>query len=247
MPLPQLVRDVLDFCYPGICAHCSASCPGSTFLCDDCDQKLNALAIAPSCGRCAMPLAQQGAPCPYCKGRGLAPFDRIVRLGVFDEPLKNLIHMKYHRRWNISERLADRLAADDRVRQLITQGSVLVPIPLHCFRHMLRGYNHAEVMARRLAGHFNCTLASPVKRIKDTEMQAQIHAVADRHANVKDAFKLTRPRAVEGKHVVVIDDVMTTGSTLKSFARTLKPAQPASVSAIVVAIADPRGRGFQTI
>lgn len=195
-----------------------------------------------------MPLAQHNAPCPYCRGRGLRPFNHIVRLGIYNEPLKDLIHhMKYHNRWALAEHLARRFATTDRLKHLITKESVLVPVPLHFVRQMLRGYNQADIIARALRREFKCALAHPAKRIRDTATQAQIHALADRDANVKGAFALTRPRAIAGKHVIVVDDVMTSGSTLRSFARTLLAANPASISAVVVAIADPKHRGFQTI
>ena len=195
-----------------------------------------------------MPLAQHNAPCPYCRTRGVHPFKQILRLGIFDEPLKELIHhMKYHKRWSLAEKLAERLAHTNRVRQLIAQDHVLVPVPLHYRRQIARGYNQAEVIARRLRSIFGCKLAHPARRVRDTATQAQIHALADRHANVKDAFALKGPRSIANQHIVIVDDVMTSGYTLRTFARALLPAKPASISAIVLAIADPRHRDFQTI
>jgi len=246
--LPQLVQHVLDFCYPGACAHCSAACPGSAFLCDECSAKLDALAHAPACLRCAMPLPQHDAPCPYCRGRGIHPFKHILRLGIFHDPLKDLIHhMKYHRRWTLAEQLAGVVAELPRVRQLITEDSVLVPVPLHLFRHFSRGYNQADLIARRLRKSLSCRLANCARRTRDTAAQAQIHAHADREKNVRGAFALKHSRAISNKHVVVVDDVMTTGSTLRSLARTLLPAKPASISAIVLAVADPKHHDFEVI
>jgi ComF family protein len=248
MGLPQLVNHVLDFCYPGTCAHCAAGCSGSAFLCERCEQKLDTLVAAPACERCAMPLPQRGSPCPYCKNRGVHPFDKILRLGIYDEPLKDLIHhMKYHKKWSLAEHLADRLAQTEHVQRLITSDHVLVPVPLHYLRQISRGYNQADVIARRLAWRFKCHITNPVKRVRNTAPQAQIHAQADRHENMKNAFTLKHPRAITGRHVIVVDDVMTSASTLRQFARTLLPAKPASISAVVLAIADPKHRDFQTI
>jgi predicted amidophosphoribosyltransferase len=72
-------------------------------------------------------------------------------------------------------------------------------------------------------------------------------SAAEREENMRDAFALLSPRAVRGKHVVVADDVMTTGATLKAFAQTLRPARPKSLCAIVLAVADPKGKDFQSI
>jgi len=246
--LPQLVAHVLDFCYPGSCSHCAAACPGSAFLCNECSAKLKAFAQAPACLRCAMPLPQHDAPCPYCLNRGIRPFTQILRLGIFHDPLKDLIHhMKYHRRWTLAEQLAGVLAEQPRVRQLITEDSVLVPVPLHFLRHFFRGYNQADVIARRLRKSLKCQISTCATRTRDTAAQAQIHAHADREQNVRGAFALKRPRAVANKHVVLVDDVMTTGSTLRSLARALLAAKPASISAIVLAVADPKHHDFEVI
>jgi len=250
MPFAQLVRHVLDFCYPGTCANCRATCAGDALVCDVCDHALDTLARGAACMRCAMPLVQNGDPCPWCRGKGLYPFEQIVRLGIFDDPLKDLIHtMKYQKRWTLAEHLADRLASLDRVKQLVHKDSILIPMPLHFIRQVKRGYNQAEILARRLRSDLKCHIAFPARRIRNTATQTTIHAQAERVENVRNAFALTRggTAKIAGKHLVLIDDVMTTGATLRSLARTLLPAKPASISAIVIAIADPRRRDFQQI
>ena len=247
-----LKRSLLDFCYPGRCATCEADCAGSATLCPRCETELEQLERAASCPWCAMPLAQRGDPCPYCTGRGVPHYERIVRLGVFNDPVRHLIHqVKYHARWPLAEFLADRLFEQERVRGIFSETkpdeSVLLPVPLHRLRQIARGFNQAEVIARRLRRHCHFRIARPVVRLKNTETQTHIHSRAERAENLRDAFGLVNPKSVAGKHVVVIDDVMTTGATLQSFARTLKPAKPASLCAIVVAIADPKHRDFEAI
>src|SRR5439155_4371835 len=109
-PLRRLLAHMLDFAYPGACAACESSCDGDALLCPDCTAQLNELADAPSCEWCAMPLPAHGAPCPYCFGKGVPHFDRVIRLGIYEHPLKQIIHhLKYHRRWPLGEHLADRL------------------------------------------------------------------------------------------------------------------------------------------
>ncbi|MEO6435304.1 MAG: double zinc ribbon domain-containing protein [Tepidisphaeraceae bacterium] len=175
----QLIGHVLDFCYPGVCASCEASSDGGAMLCDDCSQKLDALAAAGACDRCAMPLpgGGAGAPCPHCHGRGMTPFDRMIRLGVFDDPLKHLIHQfKYHRRWPLAEVLADRLIATERAKGLLTETQVLVPVPLHLRRHIARGYNQADVIARRIGGVCRISVVHAAGRIRNTETQTHMHS-----------------------------------------------------------------------
>jgi ComF family protein len=243
-----LLASVMDFCYPGACANCQAHAQGSAALCDACTTDLLAQETAPACDRCGMPLPQHDAPCPHCKGKGLHPFERVLRLGVFEDPLKHLIHQaKYHHRWPLAEFLAERLSAQELVKGLLTETDVLVAVPLHALRHVKRGYNQAEVLARRLAKLNHLKLVKPAVRLVNTETQTHLHSHAKREENLRDAFGLVKPRRIRGKHVVLVDDVMTTGATLKSFARCLADAEPASLSAIVVAVADPKRRGFEVI
>ena len=244
MRMTAILRDLIDFCVAPVCAACSAPAVGG-FLCESCMGKLDQLADAPSCWRCAMPLAERGAPCPYCRGAGVPRYDMIVALGRFDEPLKDLIHqMKYQRQWPIAEHLADRLARTDRAARLLSSADRVVPVPLHRFRHISRGYNQAEVIARRLAGD---RVIRPVVRTHNTPTQTQLHSTAKRFENLRGAFRLTRPKSVAGQRVVVVDDVMTSGATLQSLARTLAAGKPRSLDAIVLAIADPKGRKFEAI
>jgi ComF family protein len=199
-----------------------------------------------------MPLGQAGDPCPYCLGNGTRPFDRIVRLGVYREPLRRLIHRtKYEGRWPLAEYLADRLARQARVLRLLGDADCVVPVPLHRLRQMARGYNQADVLARRLArlaGRVRrLPVLRPVLRLLHTETQTHLHSRAQREANLRDAFGLVEPGAVRGKHVVVVDDVITTGATLRSVARALRLGRPRALSAVVVAIADPKHADFQKV
>lgn len=238
----------MDFCYPGACAACQQAAPGPGPLCDGCFHDLRLLEQAPACDRCAMPLAELDAPCPYCDDKGVYPFERIVRIGIFQDPLKHLVHQaKYHHRWPLAEFLAERLSQQERTKTLLRETDVLVAVPLHVLRQVKRGYNQAEVLARRLAKLNRLKVVKPAVRLRNTESQTHLHSHAKREENLRDAFGLVSPRGIRGKHVVVVDDVMTSGSTLKSFARCLKDAEPESLSAIVIAIADPKRRGFEVI
>lgn len=175
-------------------------------------------------------------------GKGPANFERVVRLVAFADPVRIMIHhLKYHRRWAIGEELADRLLQQERTKELLQETDVLVPVPLHWRRQLPRGYNQAEVIARRLGKRCNLPVARPAKRVRHTEMQTHLHSHARRAENLRDAFDLCDGGKIAGKHVTVIDDVWTTGATMQAIARALKQAKPASLSAIVVATADPRG------
>jgi ComF family protein len=243
----QLLRETLDFCYPHRCARCERAAD-KPFLCEMCDREMRELESRPACDRCAMPLGDSGGACPYCEGKGLRPFDRIVALGAFRDPLRHLIYtVKYRGQWPLAERLADRLLEHESAKGLLSDVDCVVPVPLYRTRQITRGFNQAEVVARRLARRCGLRFARPVIRLRNTESQIHLHSRAKREENLRDAFGLVRESPVRGRHVAIVDDVTTTGATLRAVARTLQYAEPASLSAIVLAVADPLGQDFQVI
>lgn len=239
---------VVDLLYPPVCGICGVMCEGLGFVCADCDIKLQENELAAYCPRCAMPLAHHGAPCPWCLGRGIRPIEGFARLGTFTEPLRSLIHdAKYHRQWTVAERLADRLFDHHAVRDCLHAADRIVPVPLHLRRRFWRGYNQADVIARRLASLSGRKVIHPLLRVRDTISQTRMTSQKARAENVRGAFRLIWPRALRDRHVVLVDDVMTSGATLREVARTLQPAGPASIRAVIVAVADPHGRGFKRV
>lgn len=242
----HLGSTLADFCYPNTCSVCNQL--SNTIWCEGCEKQLADLQFAPSCEVCAMPLSEHLAPCPYCEGKGLRPFDRIARLGIYTPPLKDLVlRVKYFNDWPLAERLAGRLWEQDSVRAILADADVIVPVPLHWRRQAMRGFNQAEVVARRLGRKAKKPVKLAVVRLRDTPTQTAMHKRAARLENLKNAFGCVNPRAVKGRRVVIIDDVMTTGATLQTMAREVNRHKPAGISVIVMAIADPKGRAFELI
>lgn len=236
---------VLDFCYPPACAVCDE--PAEGLFCPKCETALRELQAERFCERCARPLGE-GAACAFCHGRGLRRIERIVVLGKFDDPLKQIIHLiKYHHRWPLAESMADRLLESEAVKGLLTETDRLVPVPLYRWRRFARGYNQAEVIARRLGRRCRIRVVQPAIRWRHTETQTHLHSRAARMANLRDAFVLVRPETIRGRHIVLVDDVITTGATLRALARALLPAKPASICAIALAVADARQRHFERV
>ena len=285
----QIIESILNLFVPRECPACRLGFEGQSCFCPDCLVELENLESKPRCRQCSMPLSLPNAPCAQCLNGGLPPFDRIASLGVLTGPLRAVVHRaKYQARWPMGEELADHLVQREDVRVILEQADVLVPVPLHHKRQRERGFNQAEVIARRLATQYkisnsparkggdrsakiaeslfdprpsglgfqrflhwksasNLNVAPVAIRVRTTEKQTHLHTRAGRIENLRGAFVLTNPAAIADRHIVLIDDVLTTGATLVSLARVLKPAQPASICAIVVAVADPKGRSFEVI
>ena len=211
-----------------------------------CRSQLAELAAAAACDRCAAPLPG-GSACSRCGGEGIYPFDRIVALGPFRDPLRKLIHkLKYRYHWPIAEILADRMLAQQRLGRLLDETDVLVPIPLHWSRQTSRGYNQADCLARRLARHRpRLRIAYPIVRLKNTAAQTTVRSIADRAANLRFAFGLVDPKSIHNQRIALVDDVVTTASTLKAAAQAMKEAVPAEINAVVLAVADAKRRDFR--
>jgi ComF family protein len=178
----------------------------------------------------------------------MRPFERIARLSVFDEPARHLIHqVKYTGQWTTAEFLAERLWCQPSVQEILREADLLAAVPLHPWRQMSRGFNQAELIARRLGKIRGIKVASPLVRLKNTQTQTLFHSREKRLENLRDAFALSNAKQIRDKHVVLVDDVLTSGATLASAGRVGMEAEPASLCAIVVAVADSRRRNFETI
>jgi ComF family protein len=112
---------------------------------------------------------------------------------------------------------------------------VLVPVPLHARRERERGFNQAHLIARRLGRAWGCPVRPDVlARVVATASQTTLDGTA-RLANVREAFRLRRPDVVAGRHVVLVDDILTTGATASACARALEAGGPATIGVVAVA------------
>lgn len=153
----------------------------------------------------------------------------------------DLMHrLKYNRRAYLARELG-RIAAealdDSRFAKAVEHGWPIVPVPLHRLRYYKRGFNQAGEIARAMSATCGLTVCHALKRISATQTQTALHR-KERFANLKGAFALTRAgrRLVESGvgGVILLDDVLTTGSTLGTCARVLRKAGCKRVFAIAV-------------
>lgn len=192
----------------------------------------------PACEACGRLLGQRGAGCQSCVGKGIPHIERVVRLAVYEGAVRRLVlAMKFERRWSVGTYLGRLLAARADVAALASAADVVVPVPLHRWRHLGRGFNQAEVIARAMAAGKCARLLS---RPRATAVQSRQSSATARARNVKGAFARAWRADVTGKRVLLVDDLLTTGATIEEAARTLKRAGAARVDVAVVAIPDHR-------
>jgi adenine/guanine phosphoribosyltransferase-like PRPP-binding protein len=115
----------------------------------------------------------------------------------------------------------------------------IVPAPLHWRRYWQRGFNQSYLLARRLSRRIGIPVVRALRRVRATTSQAGLSDSA-RRRNVAQAFRVRRRARIEGKRILLIDDVMTTGSTASACARALKRGGAARVSLLTVARVDRR-------
>ncbi|WP_432800168.1 ComF family protein [Poriferisphaera sp. WC338] len=202
------------------------------------------------CPRCGSSLPSEAhppanQPCPHCPDKPY-PFTRIIRLAPYNDLFRDLIHTyKYARHWSLapffSDRLAPRIPTPFDPRRFI-----ITDIPLHPFRRMQRGFNQSQLIARNLAKVCNLTYKPLLKRTRHTPSQTAL-SPNQRLDNMRSAFKLARHRYdLTGYHILIVDDIKTTGSTLAAASRPLLKAGATLVTAAVITVADPHKQNFQT-
>lgn len=155
----------------------------------------------------------------------------VYALTRYCDPLRPMLFAKYRSDQAVVEKLS----------QLIWQQSVLpqvkvdclIPIPLHWSRNAKRGFNQSEVIADCLSDYSKIPVVHALKRVRATEYQVRVENV-DRRCNVKGAFELLPFNFdIAGKHIMLVDDSCTTGSTALEAARHLVSLKPASINMIV--------------
>jgi ComF family protein len=244
----RLGDDILDTIYPPRCVVCGITTESAGRFCPLCDQELREHEDRPQCLHCAAPVAATDLPCQRCGDAGYRLFDRVVRLAAFEPPMGRLIHrLKFYHSWTLAELLTERAVRLPRVQEVLDETDVLVPVPLHPWRHRLRGFNQAEVIATRLRALSKRPIVHALLRHRRTAAQSLQTSRAARFRNVRDAFVCCRPKSVRGKRVLLIDDVITTGATLRAAAQALEPAGPAKINVFTLAAVDPKGRAFEYV
>ncbi|MUV13154.1 ComF family protein [Noviluteimonas gilva] len=223
-----LRNDASRLLWPGRCLACRAPGIAGMDLCAACEQALPRMPNA--CLRCALPLPQSGT-CGMCRRRP-PPLQEVHAACLYSAPVDRLLpRFKFH----------DDLAAGRLLSQLMAESfaslpspDALIAVPLHTGRLRSRGYDQALELARPLARALRVPLLTGVlERTRATAPQSE-RAAAARRRNVRRAFAVRRDAAVPA-HVVLVDDVMTTGATLHSAAEALLRAGASRVDAWVCA------------
>lgn len=187
-------------------------------LCPECFATLKVERHLPRCPNCLIYLPPKEIHCQNCQDNNFY-FDRIIAACEYKFPLTHVLHqLKYHSRLEYSNSLSQifqqRLAA-----QLTHLPDLLIPVPLHISRQQQRGFNQSMELLRQFHRHYPQIPIIQITRAKATQSQATLNRTQRLH-NLKDAFLVNHN--LENKHIALIDDVVTTGTTVNELARLCK-------------------------
>lgn len=215
----KILNLIFNFFYPSFCKSCSCLIEQDSIFCSNCYKKIK-------------PIVSSFLQITSTKSI------KVFAVSDYKEPLKSLILEKGY---------SQNILASRQLGQIIYEKSVikyldidfLIPIPLHWTRFAKRGYNQALVMAQELGKKLQVPVLDILKRDKKTAFQSSL-SFELRQNNVKDVFvinpkynKLYLLEFLKDKNIILVDDLLTTGATLKNSARVLIKFKPKSINAVV--------------
>lgn len=220
----RLSASLIEVAFPPVCGNCRRL---GNLICETCRAAM-APVPWPICARCGRGLPDEWLPCPFCAHRTMRLRQARATL-LYAEPTSTLIHqMKYEGYFALAGPLGRMMA--EGWPAWSTPIDLILPIPLHTRRERQRGYNQSMELARHLAAGVGVPVdGQALRRTRHTRPQVELNP-EERHENVRGAFMADEQR-VGGRHVLLIDDVFTTGATMTAAAEALLSVGAASVSA----------------
>ena len=233
MLLNNWLTNIQDWLLPRLCPACGDPAGPRRELCPGCERTLPTLRHA--CPRCAIPYEHPDTrgECGTCQKKPPA-YTRTIALYRYAPPVDHFIRaLKFHQQLGLARLLGEQLAR--RLAPETARPDLIMPVPLHSARLRERGYNQALEIARPVARVLDVPLDfRSLVRVRATAPQTGM-TVAARRKNLRGAFALRDAAAMRNLRVALVDDVMTTGSTVQAAAKCLRAAGARDVEIWVIA------------
>jgi len=216
----------MQLLYPPLCLVCQ----------NPVEQKYNRINLCPACAEELHPVSPEFIRQDILERLQPCFLDSLLVCFEFNSPLQTLIHqIKYGKFERLGQHLA-RLAAEKVTASELFPGvQMVLPVPLYPARQKERGFNQSCSIARGFfTSRKNLLSNRALVRSRPTRSQTELDR-EDRRENVHDAFRVLKPQNIDGKEIVLVDDVVTTGATLNECARVLKKNGAARVAGLTLA------------
>lgn len=240
------LKTILDIIFPEFCAGCGGQLdtyqPG---VCPACWRRVRGLSgeYCLQCGNSTISLDPKRR-CENCR-QGENLFIQAGCLGYFAPPLSTMIHrlkygegqlwLRYNQARFYADFLGERMASILPNRRHLCRSTVVVPVPIHPDKRRRRGFNQSELLAEAVARYSGWALnPTDLIRVLNTGSQTKLSS-RERQENVRDAFAVRIDAAFTGERVLLIDDVLTTGSTANACAEKLLEAGARQVGLLTIA------------
>lgn len=238
---------ILDTLFPISCINCGKA---DVWLCEECLQNIDILSFQ-SCPKCEKAITENGNVCRNCKTS--FPLDGLIVSSKYKSAsvqgqsiLAKLIHLYKYRFIEDLHAPLGKIIIKALMRSNLPIPDIILPIPLHPKRLRWRGFNQSGLLAEYLSNHLTANFTIPIRddwlrRKKFTRPQMKIKKYSERLENLQDAFSFNpdllaqNRKDLQGKTLLLVDDVATTGATLFECAKTLKKGGAKKVFAVVIA------------
>lgn len=213
---------ILDFIYPPHCVICSARMvSGSRLVCSDCWQQLPR--IEPGLENELPPQSD-------------FPIMRALSVWRYDDDVQKIIHeLKYHGKKSLALPIGQEMVQLIASNKAYREADLITPVPLHKTRFRERGFNQSQLIAKAIAAELGKpVVADAIRRVRYTRPQSKLGA-EERKQNVAGAFTIVDGERLGGKTIILVDDVFTTGSTLRACAQVLHAAKASKILVITAA------------
>ena len=235
-----LMSAAINFVYPPTCLFCHQGVvnPVGHDFCESCLSKLKPVHVleCPRCGAPVGPYTDLTRGCGQCRRETFA-FDEVIRLGVYDGQMRlSLLRAKASGGGLMARGLADVLVNEKRAKFEEPGFDLVVPIPEHWTRRLLHPHYAAETISRQIARKLKVRWSRKILlKTRRTPKQATSPTLLRRQQQ-QGSFAVSRSRQISGKTILLVDDILTTGSTSHAAANTLKNAGAAHVIVAVIAV-----------
>lgn len=226
----KILNRIFDYLLPRICASCNKKLnPLEEIICDKCFDKLK---LTPES------LIREEYQKKFLMKHYVSDFHPVFIFET-DKEIQHIIHsLKYKKHFRVGTYFGKIIGnqINDKIRAW--KINLILPVPLHYAKKAERGYNQSEFIAKGISSFTGIEWdRKTIKRKRYTETQTHLTA-EERQTNVKDAFEIKNRKKVKGKNILLVDDVITTGSTISECANQLLLAGAEKVYATSIAIAE---------